>query len=174
MFATILGDDIDTEWSQWLVPWRSIPQSTVCHVKIGRLILPRRSTLLLRKRTLISRLQVQLSIYLLDAMMSFVSGYYDTGPRQHRRSTTIRSCILLATASRKFTSVERLNGAVVKFPWNFDRNYPSCPYARPRRYFSSYTSFSFVPRESTWFIPMKLSTPSRNIRFRPWAHRAVY
>jgi len=55
--------------------------------------------------------------------------------------------------------------AVVKFPWNFDRNYPPPLCTRVRRYFPAvlFRSFHANPR----FIPMKLSTPSRDIRFQP-------
>lgn len=62
--------------------------------------------------------------------------------------------------------------AVVKLPWNFDRNYPPpppalfAPYAPRRRYFPAVLFRSFRA-DPTRFIPMKLSTPSRDIRFRP-------
>lgn len=68
---------------------------------------------------------MQLSIYLRGAMMSFVSGYYGadstlqcTGARVHPWLHFTRHGISQIHERR---TVSR---AVVKFPWNFDRNYP--------------------------------------------------
>lgn len=105
---------------------------------------------------------MQLSIYPYNAMMSFVSGYYGaifrqqrTGhPRLHFTKHDISQIHEGRTVSR----------AVVKLLWNFDRNYRPLLCTRVRCYFPA-VSFSFHadPR----FIPMKLSTPSRDIRFQP-------
>lgn len=107
MFTTILGGDIDTESGL----------SDLCrHVRYRNSTVKTGTTW---KRAFNPAKEIDAgakadlslagAIYLRGAMMSFVSGYYGTEPRrQHRRTTGIRRCILLGTAFRKFTSVERL------------------------------------------------------------------
>jgi len=125
----------------------------------GHLIPSRRLTSS-RKYWSVSR---ALPIYLRGAMMSFVSGYYGPGSRQHR---TVHGHSKLHFTRHGISQIHErrtVSRTVVKLPWNFDRNYPP-PLCAPARYFPAvlFRSLHVNPR----FIPMKLSTLSRDIRFR--------
>lgn len=89
-------------------------------------------------------------------MMSSVSGYYGADSRRGRARDTGRGCILLGTAFRKFTSVERLVGGGRKTPVEFRSELPSfLMHARPP--LLPCRSFSFVrtvhPDETIDFFP---------------------
>jgi len=78
---------------------------------------------------------MQLSIYLRGAMMSFVSGYYGDDSSSVRAHGAFERLHFTRHGISQIHERRTVSRAVVKLPWNFDRNYPSPLCTRVRRYF---------------------------------------
>jgi len=78
---------------------------------------------------------MQLSIYLRGAMMSFVSGYYGDDSSSVRAHGAFERLHFTRHGISQIHERRTVSRAVVKLPWNFDRNYPSPLCTRFRRYF---------------------------------------